>query len=218
MVIGAFFDMDHTLLRDSSGLLYVRYLRETGRLSWGQWAGVLGQIALYAVGVMDFPRLMGRLMIRAAGASEEQAWQLSDEWFETMLRHYIAEDGRRQVAWHQAQGHHVALVSAATPYAVRPVARAIGLGEAYLATRLEVVEGYFTGRVLEPACYGAGKVALTYAYAISNSIDLRQSYFYSDSHHDLPLLEAVGHPVAVNPSRTLARIAAARGWPVQRFY
>jgi len=218
MVIAAFFDMDHTLLRDSSGMLYVRYLRQTGRLSWRQWLAVMGQIALYVLGLASFPGLMSRLMIRASGETEAEAWRLSEEWFEAMLRHYIAEEGRRQVAWHQAQGHHVALVSASTPYAVQPVARAVGVGDAYLATRLEVVDGRFTGRVLEPACYGAGKVALTYAYAMKHDIDLSESYFYSDSHHALPLLETVGHPVAVNPNRKLARIAAARGWPVRRFY
>lgn len=143
---------------------------------------------------------------------------MSEAWYENMLRHYVTETGRERVHWHREQGHHVAIVSASTPYAVKPVAEALDLDNAYLATELEVLNGRFTGRVVEPACYGSGKAARTLAYAAQHHIDLQKSYFYSDSASDLPLLEVVGHPVAVNPNRKLARIAAERGWPVMRFY
>lgn len=216
--IGAFFDMDNTLLSASSGRLYLRYLRQTGRMGWQQWLYISAQIVPYVLGVTDFPHLMSRVMTHAAGANEAETWRLSQEWFDAMLCHYIAPAARERVDWHRQQGHHVAIVSASTPYAVRPVAEALGLGQAYLATHLEIVNGQLTGRVVEPACYGPGKVGLTLAYADAQGLDLRQSYFYSDSHHDLPLLEAVGHPVAVNPNRRLRRIATERGWPVMRFY
>jgi len=216
--VAAFFDMDYTILSASSGVLYIRYLRRTGYLPWWRWIRILTWVGLHAVGLLDFPDLMGRLMARVAGADEAEAWRLSDAWFEVMLRDYITDGARERVAWHQARGHHVAIVSAATPYAVRPIAQALALQDAYLATRLEIVDGHFTGKVLLPACYGSGKVTLTRDYAATYGLDLARSYFYSDSHRDLPLLEAVGRPVAVNPNRKLARIAAERGWPVERFY
>lgn len=216
--IAAFFDMDNTLLSAASGRLYLKWLRQTGRLSLRRWAYITGQVGLYVTGLSDFPRLMSRLMVYAAGADEAEAWRMSDAWFDAMLRHHIAPGGRERVDWHCQQGHHAAIVSAATPYAVKPVAVALGLGNRYLATELEVRNGRFTGRVIEPACYGDGKVARGIAYAAQNGIDLQQSYFYSDSASDLPLLEAVGHPVAVNPSRKLRQIAAERGWPVMKFY
>ncbi len=217
--IGAFFDLDYTLLRGSSGLLYLRYLWQTGYVAWPQWIPILRDIAAYKAGILDFPRVMARLMARVAGSGEAQAWKLSQAWFESLLRHYIADSARQKVQWHQAQGHHAVIVSASTPYAVQPVAHALGLADgAYLATRLEIIDGRFTGRVCAPACYGRGKVILTQAYAAQHGVDLSQSYFYSDSHHDLPLLDAVGHPVAVNPDRKLARIAGERGWPVMRVY
>ncbi len=216
--VGAFFDMDNTLLRASSGLLYLRYLRESGYLPWSQWARIMTLVGRYVVGLTNFPRMMTGVMVQAVGSSEQEAWRLSGEWFEAMLKHYIADGARRRVAWHREQGHHVAIVSASTPYAVRPVAEALGLAEAYLATRLEVVDGRFTGRLVEPACYDEGKVALAQEYAALHGLDLARSYFYSDSHRDLPLLEAVGHPVAVNPNKKLARIARQRGWPVVYFY
>ncbi len=218
MTVAAFFDMDNTLLSAASGRLYLKWLRQTGQLPLHRWAYVALQTALYIIGAVDFPRLMSRLMIYAARSSESEAWRMSEAWFESTLQQAIAPGGRQQIDWHQRQGHHVAIVSAATPYAVKPVSEALGLGDAFLATELEVIDGCFTGRVREPACFGAGKVIRTQAYASARQIDLKLSYFYSDSASDLPLLEAVGHPIAVNPSRKLAHVAGRRGWPVLRFY
>ncbi len=215
---GAFFDMDNTILSASSGRLYVRYLRDIGYVSWQKWIYISAQVASYLAGLTDFPQLMSRLMRYTVGTGEAEAWRLSREWFDTMLRHYIAPGAGEKIDFHRQQGHHVAIVSAATQFAVQPVAEAFGLGEAYLATQLEIVDGHFTGRVIEPACYGAGKVLLAGEYARKHGLDLGECYFYSDSHHDLPLLESVGYPVAVNPDARLRRIAAHRGWPVMHFY
>lgn len=216
--VGAFFDMDYTLLSASSGILYLRYLISIRHLPWWRWPPIMTSIAGYLLGIVSFPSLMGNLMRRAVGEGEEAAWRLSRAWFDTMLRKYIAEGARQQVIWHQSQGHHVAIVSAATPYAVDPVAAELGLGKAYLATQLEVVAGHFTGKVCQPACHGTGKLLLTRSYAENHGLDLAHSYFYTDSHHDIPLLEAVEHPIAVNPNKRLASIAAQRNWSVMRFY
>jgi HAD superfamily hydrolase (TIGR01490 family) len=216
--VGAFFDMDNTLLSAASGRLYLTWLRQTGQLPLYRWAYISGQVALYIMGAMTFPTLISRLMVYAGGTDEAEAWRMSAVWFDTMLRHYVADGGRERIRWHREQGHHVAIVSASTPYAVRPIAECLDLGEAYIATELEVADGRFTGRIVEPACYGPGKVTRTLAYAAQHAIDLRKSYFYSDSTSDLPLLEAVGHPVAVNPSRKLLKVAKARGWPIAAFY
>jgi putative phosphoserine phosphatase / 1-acylglycerol-3-phosphate O-acyltransferase len=216
--VGAFFDMDNTILRGSSGRLYLQYLRRKGLLSWPRWLAITGQVGLYVVGLTSFPQLMARLMTQVAGADEAEAWRISAAWFDEMLREYIAPAARERIIWHRQQGHRVVIVSASTPYAVSPVAHDLGLGNDYLATRLEVTSGRFTGGLIEPPCYGAGKVALVRAYSAQNALDLGESYFYSDSHHDLPLLEAVGHPVAVNPSRKLMAIALKRRWALERFY
>jgi putative phosphoserine phosphatase / 1-acylglycerol-3-phosphate O-acyltransferase len=216
--VGAFFDMDNTVLRGSSGRLYLQYLRRRRLLSGPRWLAITWHVGLYMMGLRTFPQLMARLMSQVAGADESEAWRISELWFDEMLRGYIVEAARERIAWHRKQGHHVAIVSASTPYAVSLVARDLGLGNDYLATRLEVVSGRFTGRLIEPPCYGAGKVTLARAYSTAHNVDLAASYFYTDSHHDLPLLESVGYPVAVNPSRELKAIALERGWPLERFY
>lgn len=216
--VGAFFDMDNTVLRGSSGRLYLRYLRRKGLLSWPRWLGITWQVALYMIGATSFPQLMARLMTQVAGADEAEAWRISAAWFDEMLRDYIAPAARARITWHRQQGHRVAIISASTPYAVSPVAHDLGLGDEYLATRLEVVSGRFTGGVIEPPCYGAGKVTLAQAYSAQHNLDLAASYFYTDSHHDLPLLESVGNPVVVNPSRRLKAIALERRWRQESFY
>jgi putative phosphoserine phosphatase/1-acylglycerol-3-phosphate O-acyltransferase len=216
--VGAFFDMDNTILRGSSGRLYLQYLRSKGHLSWQRWLAISGQIGLYIVGITDFPHLMARLMVQVAGADEAETWRISEAWFREMLRDFIAEPARERIAWHRQQGHRVAIISASTPYAVGPVAHELGLGDDYLATRLEVVSGRFTGRLIEPACYGPGKVTLARAYVAQHKLELAASFFYTDSHHDLALLETVGHPVAVNPNHRLRTVAIERRWPIERFY
>ncbi len=215
--VAAFFDMDRTILCDSSGRLYLRYLYSQRLLTWRQWGMVAVWVGLYGVGLLDFPHLIARLMAQVEGGSEAAAWRMSAAWFEASLNNAIAPGARERIEWHRAQGHHVAVVSAATPYAVQPVARALGLGDRYLATQLEVKSGAFTGSIIDPACYRQGKLALTRHYAAKHNLDLARSYFYSDSASDLPLLEVVGHPVAVNPSRKLAKIAALRDWPTLYF-
>jgi putative phosphoserine phosphatase / 1-acylglycerol-3-phosphate O-acyltransferase len=216
--VGAFFDMDNTVLRGSSARLYLQYLRRKGLLSWPRWLAITWQVGLYILGVISFPQLMARLMTQVTGADEAEAWRISAAWFDEMLCNYIAPIARERIIWHRQQGHRVAIVSASTPYAVSPVAHDLGLGDDYLATHLEVVSGRFTGSLIEPPCYGVGKVTLARAYSVQNELDLAASYFYSDSHHDLPLLEAVGHPVAVNPGRKLKKIALERRWKLERFY
>jgi putative phosphoserine phosphatase/1-acylglycerol-3-phosphate O-acyltransferase len=215
--VGAFFDMDNTVLRGSSGRLYLQYLRSKGYLSWRRWLAISGQVGLYMIGFTDFPHLMARLMVQVAGADESETWRISEAWFREMLRDFIAEPARERIAWHRQQGHRVAIISASTPYAVGPVAHDLGLGDDYLATRLEVISGRFTGRLIEPACYGPGKVTLARAYVAQHRLDLAESYFYTDSHHDLSLL-AVGHPIVVNPNRKLRAVAIKRRWPIERFY
>ena len=113
----------------------------------------------------------------------------------------------------------VALITASPNYTAAELAGHLGMGdEDVMATRFEVVYGRFTGRLLEPMIYGQGKLDAARAYAAAHAVDLRRSYFYTDSIADLPLLEMVGFPVAVNPDRRLRHTALARGWSVVNFY
>jgi phosphoserine phosphatase len=100
---------------------------------------------------------------------------------------------------------------------VEPVATHLEV-QHYACTRLLVEDGRFTGAMLEPPCFGPGKLVWARRLAGRHGARLEDAYFYSDGYSDRTLLQAVGHPVAVNPDRRLAHLARIQGWPVERFY
>jgi HAD superfamily hydrolase (TIGR01490 family) len=212
----AFFDMDHTVLRDSSGVLYMRYLRGRGEVSRWSLLRSYWYAALYKIGWFDYPAVAVKLAQTAFDQDEAETRVLCQRFFDELMVQYVAEEAVQRMREHRAQGHLVTLITASTPYVAGPVAAHLGIEE-YLCTRMEVVDGRFTGRVHLPSCYGADKVNYAQAFAIRHGGDLAGAYFYSDSLSDLPLLEAVGHPVAVNPDPRLKRLAVVRGWPIERF-
>jgi putative phosphoserine phosphatase/1-acylglycerol-3-phosphate O-acyltransferase len=215
--IVAFFDMDRTILRDSSGILYMRYLWRRGGVSPAAMLRSYWYAALYKLGFFDYPSVAAKLASTVADSSEEESRALCQRWFDEMAVDYVAEKAVQRMDRHRTRGHVVTIISASTPYVVGPVAAYLGVGE-YLCTRLEVANGRFTGKIIEPACYGPGKVHWAKDFARRQNADLAQAFFYTDSHSDRALLEAVGHPTAVNPDPRLRALASRRGWPVECFY
>ena len=215
--IVAYFDMDRTILSDSSGMLYMRYLRRRGDTNRRAMLRAYWYAALYKLGFFNYPAVAAKLASTIAENSEEETRSFCQRWFEEMAVNYIAEKAVQRMSEHRAQGHLVTILSASTPYVVGPVATYLGV-EDYRCTRLEVVEGRFTGGIIRPPCYGADKVYWAKEFAERHEADLTQAYFYTDSHSDRTLLERVGHPVVVNPDPRLKALAARRGWPVEHFY
>jgi putative phosphoserine phosphatase/1-acylglycerol-3-phosphate O-acyltransferase len=213
----AYFDMDRTILRDSSGMLYMRYLWRRGQTNWRSMALSSWYALLYKVGLLDYPRVAARLAASVSHNREEDTRQLYQRFFDEVAVNYIAPKAVQRMNEHRARGHLVTIISAATPYVVGPLASHLRIQD-YLCTRLEVVDGHFTGRIIEPGCYGPGKVHWARQYAQAHDADLAQAYFYTDSCSDLALLELVGHPVAVNPDLRLKGLAAQRHWTVEYFY
>ena len=137
-------------------------------------------------------------------------------WFDEMVAPTVYPEAIEAVRKHEAQGHVVAIVSGATKFVVRPLARRLGISH-MLYTRLEVENGLFTGRVVEPICFEEGKIYWLQQFIEEQGVDLAKSWFYTDSITDLPLLDLVGHPVATNPDPLLYRTAVRRRWPVRFF-
>ncbi len=214
MSVAAFFDMDRTILNGSSGMLYVRYLVQTGRIRAQDWMRISWWFLWYALGLIDFPQAMMRMLMMSSGEEEEPLREETDAWFAEWVAPNITEGAVQRIDQHRAQGHRLVVLSAATVYVVRPLAERLNIPD-YLCTHLEVEEGHFTGRLVEPVCFGPGKALLAEQFAARNDIDLGQSYFYSDGHEDVPMLERVGHPVVVNPGRRLRRLAQRRVWPIE---
>jgi putative phosphoserine phosphatase/1-acylglycerol-3-phosphate O-acyltransferase len=139
---------------------------------------------------------------------------LGERAFMNRLAALIYSEARILIDLHKEKGHEVVLMTSATRYQAEPIAQALGVDN-MCCTELEIVAGRITGNATP--CHGETKKAAAQRYAGNRSTELTDAFFYSDSCDDLPLLEAVGRPVAVNAKASLAKIAEARGWPQLAF-
>jgi HAD superfamily hydrolase (TIGR01490 family) len=216
MARGALFDMDRTLIKKDSAGLYTRYRRDRGEASLKDAVQVGWWMVQYTLGVIDAPRVALRALEHFRGKEERWLVESCEQWFVDYVLPTVQVAGRAAVARHRAAGDVVAIVTGATSYVAKPLARELGI-EHVVCTELEVENGRFTGRPIEPLCYGEGKLALARRSGERLGFTLAESTFYSDSITDLPLLEAVGVPVVVNPDARLHRAARRRGWKIERW-
>jgi len=207
----AFFDMDRTVLRVNSGMLYVQWMVRRGELRRRDIARAALWLAKYKFGLADIEAIVKSASVGVYGRDEAEFRRATLEWVHSEVIPEVAALARQEIDDVRARGIPCVLLTSSTPYAAEPLAEAVGIAHV-LCTRLEVSEGRFTGDVIRPLCYGPGKVALAEKWADENDVDLAQSLFYTDSVSDLPMLERVGVPIAVNPDPRLRFIAWRRGW------
>jgi HAD superfamily hydrolase (TIGR01490 family) len=213
----ALFDMDRTLIRKETASLYVRYQYERGEANWRDLARTFYWVSQYTLGVIDAPAVAAKALKDFAGIPETVMSARCDDWFSSHVETHIADLGRAAVEKHRAQGDLIAIVTGATVYAARPLARRLRIDHV-VASDLEIdQDGRFTGRPEEPLCIGEGKVVRAERLARELGFRLDEATFYSDSLTDLPLLERVREPIVVNPDPRLARVAVRRGWTIERW-
>ena len=155
--IGAFFDMDKTILSVNSATLYMRYRYQRGEMSKRELIMGLGAYLKYKIGVLDIRSWTLDMMVQFSGQSEKQLEEEAIAWVEDAVIGTVYPEAERLVEEHLAESHVVAIVSGATAFVVRPIAARLGI-EHILYTRLEVENGLFTGRVIEPICFEEGKI------------------------------------------------------------
>ena len=210
----AFFDLDRTLLRRSSALALAPTFRERGLISRRQMArAALWQLMFMLRGASaDTVKRAaegGLLVLR--GYSPKEMQSLVVDSMERVLKPLVYAESLDLVELHRGRGEPVYIVSATLQEIVQVIADDLGFDGA-LGTIVEVEDGKYTGRATR-SLHAENKARCIRELGY----DLEASTAYSDSHTDLPFLEAVGHPVVVNPDRKLRRIAAQRGWPVLEF-
>jgi HAD superfamily hydrolase (TIGR01490 family) len=214
----AFFDLDRTLLRRSSALALAGSLRERGLISRWQMLRAAGwQLLFVARGASH------ETVQRAAedglrvleGHTPEELRALVAEAMEPVLRPLVYAEPLQLVEQHHARGEQVYIVSASLQEIVDAIAADLGFDGA-LGTICEVKDGRYTGRPVR-SLHAEAKAEAVRELAKREGFDLAECTAYSDSHTDVPFLEAVGHPVAVNPDRALRRTATERSWPVLEF-
>jgi HAD superfamily hydrolase (TIGR01490 family) len=211
----ALFDLDGTLLRVDSARLYTRFRRARGEATLMDALRVSLWATQYTLGVIDAPKVALKALRSFKGREEHWLLQSCREWFPGYVLPELQEAGRRAVERHRAAGDFVAIVTGATRYVAELVATELGIAHV-ICSELELDQDRrFTGRVIEPLCYGHGKIERTRRLAEREGFRLEDATFYSDSINDLPLLEAVKAPVVINPDRRLRRVAVKRGWPIE---
>jgi len=214
--IGAFFDFDGTLIAGFSATVFLKEQVRRGHVSPYEFLELLSAITQFSLGGMGFSGLMSTAARFMRGVREADYVAFGEELYEQQIARRVYPESRALVEAHMARGHTVAIISSATPYQVEPVARDLRI-EHVICSRYEVKDGVFTGGIVRPLCFGAGKVQAAESLAQRFGVDLDQSFFYSDSHDDLELLERVGHPQPLNPNTRLTEISERHGWPVRRF-
>jgi HAD superfamily hydrolase (TIGR01490 family) len=214
----AFFDLDRTLLRRSSALALAGSFREYGVISRAQMAkAAFWQLLFVARGASaEAVRKAaedGLMLLRGFSPGEMRA--LVAGALEPVLRPLVYREPLDLMHRHRERGEPVYVVSAGLQEIVDALAADLGFDGA-LGTICEVQDGVYTGRSVR-SLHGEAKADAVRELADQEGLEVTASTAYSDSHSDLPFLEAVGHPVAVNPDRELRRVAQERGWPVLRF-
>jgi HAD superfamily hydrolase (TIGR01490 family) len=214
----AFFDLDKTLMEGSSAFQFARAAYRNGMMSRRQLAR----------------DVWANVKFRLEGSTDEATAELRERIFESLAGQRVVDlqrltpdvlagvlprlyDQMLRVAWeHQDAGRPVFIVTAASQEMAAMLAHVLHF-DGGIGSRSEVHDGVYTGRPEGPFTYREGKAEAIRQVASEQEIDLSESYAYSDSESDLPMMRAVGHPVAVNPDAELQRVAHAEGWQIMRF-
>jgi len=215
----AFFDLDRTLISGASAFPF-------GVEAWRQGLATRGDIAKWGVAALSFllagdkgdgasMDIRSEFLARVQGASFSDLDRVGQAVLPKLVSR-VRPESRKLVSMHHEAERDTWIVSASPHTIVEPLAASLGMTGA-IGTEGEIVDGVFTGELAGPFIYGPGKAQAIEKLASDRGYDLDLCYAYSDSISDLPMMEVVGHPVAVNPDSELARVARERGWPIVIF-
>jgi HAD superfamily hydrolase (TIGR01490 family) len=218
-VQAAFFDLDKTVIAKASVAAFGRPFYRGGLINRRLVArAVVSQIIYLNLGASEqkLARVRESMLTLTKGWDQAQTREIVREALEETVEPIIYAEALDLIEAHRAKGHRVYLVSASPEEIVEPLAEHLGV-DGSIATRAVVDDqGRYSGEVAFYA-YGPFKAEAMRSLAAEEGLDLDESWAYSDSYTDLPMLEAVGHPVAVNPDRVLAKVVRERGWEVMQF-
>ena len=215
----AFFDLDRTLISGASAF-------PLGIEAWRQGLASRVDIAKWAVAALSF-KLLGDKdqsashdikadFLATIAGSPVSAIEGVGSAVLPRLAARVRPESRKLISMHHEQGRDTWIVSASPHQLVDPLAASLGMTGA-VGTEAEIVDGHYTGQLAGPFVYGEGKATVLEKLSSDRGYDLERCYAYSDSISDLPMMELVGHPVAVNPDSELERVAHERGWPIVIF-
>jgi HAD superfamily hydrolase (TIGR01490 family) len=215
----AFFDLDKTVIAKASMMAFGRSFYRAGLISRRSLAkGLWTQVTYVRIGASakKVARIRHSVLRVTRGWEQARVREIVADGLVSLIDPITYSEARALIDEHRAAGRRVYIVSAAPAEIVEPLAHHFGVHEAIASQARVDHHGRYTGH-LDRYAYGPAKAALIRQIAERDGLDLSRSWAYTDSATDLPMLEVVGHPVAVNPDRALRRIARMRGWETQRF-
>lgn len=210
----AIFDLDNTLLTGDSDYLWGRFLVEQGLVDGDHYERENQRFYdAYKAGTLDIFEFLAFSLKPLAEHDMETLNGWHRQFMEQMIAPLIQAPAQALVEKHRQQGDTLLIITATNHFVTAPIAAAFGIDN-LLATDAEIVDGRYSGGVAGTPCFQHGKVERLDSWLAETRHNLEGSWFYSDSHNDLPLLEKVTHPVAVDPDQQLADSATERGWPI----
>ncbi|MCU7918946.1 MAG: HAD-IB family hydrolase [Candidatus Thiodiazotropha sp. (ex Dulcina madagascariensis)] len=214
----AIFDLDNTLLAGDSDYLWGEFLVEKGVVD-GEWYRKENErfYRQYKLGRLDIFEFLRFSLKPLRENRPEKLWQWRKEFLDHKIAPLIGAEARRLVERHREAGDQLLIITATNAFVTAPIAQKFGIDH-LIATEPETLDGHYTGEVAGEPSFREGKVKRLHAWLDEHQQNLRGSWFYSDSHNDLPLLEQVDNPVAVDPDETLERIAQERNWPILQLH
>ena len=208
------FDLDNTLLAGDSDYLWGEFLSEKGLVDPAFYAAENERFYQeYKDGKLDIFEFLAFSLKPLSEHSMDELQQLHKQFMEEKIHPLISSDARMLVDMHRKRGDDMLVITATNAFVTAPIVQAFGIDN-LIATEPEIREGRYTGKVSGIPCFREGKVQRLNEWLEARDLNLGNSWFYSDSHNDLPLLEKVTHPIPVDPDTSLAATAEERGWPV----
>lgn len=212
----AFFDVDKCVLSVNTATLWVRREYRAGNITRSQALRATFWVGLYHLGYVRMEHVLHDAVKNLRGLNERDVIDRTLTFYREEVVQTVKPKAREAIARHKAAGDLIFLLTSSSNYLSAPLGDTLQI-DGFLANRFEVEDGHFTGRAVLPFCFGAGKVVHAAVIADKLRVPLKECVFYTDSYSDLPMLEAVGEPVVVDPDRRLLRLAMKRGWRIERW-
>lgn len=210
----AIFDLDNTLIAGDSDHSWGEFLVARGLVDPVSYRAANDRFYQdYVHGRLDIHAYQRFVLTQVAQFSPAQQQALLADFMATFIRPLWLSKACALIEQHRAQGHYLLIITATNRFITEPIARALAVDQ-LIATEPELLDGNYTGEIIDPPCYQHGKVTRWRSFLAARGNPHETCYFYSDSINDLPLLEQVQHPVVVDPCDRLRSEAGRRGWPV----
>jgi HAD superfamily hydrolase (TIGR01490 family) len=208
----ALFDLDGTLIAGDSDYEWGCYLVSIGKVDGEAYAKKNERFYKeYVKGELDIYEFLNFSFKPLAENSYEELCQWRDEYLHSRIKPIVKAKASELIEKHRSAGDHLALITATSNFITEPIKNMLNL-ETLIATEPEISNGNFTGNVKGTPCFGSGKVTRIKQWINTTAYTLEGSYFYSDSHNDIPLLELVDHPTAVDADAALTTHAIKNNW------